>query len=223
MSVWFATPSIRPVEQADAIFQLWRDRGYKLALLRQGEPIAADIFVPADAGTYLGVPVSINKLVSRILKADPNVEWIVHGGDDYEPDLNNEAEDIAKECGKHFGGTFGVMQPTGDRYGGGYIDTAAASGWMGAEYCQRMYAGRGPGWEGYRHMYWDAELQSVAELMGVFWQTQHLTQYHRHWTREANPQCPDFLKEVTFGEQFLADQRLYEHRKLLGFPGHDPL
>ena len=48
--------------------------------------------------------------------------------------------------------TFGVMQPTGDRWGErngiATIDRIAGSPWMGREFCRRMYHGSGPMYNG---------------------------------------------------------------------------
>ena len=67
---------------------------------------------------YRGYAVSVNTVALDVLKTiDPSCDWIVTGGDDTEPDLNHAADEIAAQCSEHFGGTFGVCQPTGDRWG----------------------------------------------------------------------------------------------------------
>ena len=43
-------------------------------------------------------------------------DWVVTGGDDMWPEKGQAPETIAEECREHFGGTWGVMQPTGDRW-----------------------------------------------------------------------------------------------------------
>jgi hypothetical protein len=105
-------------------------------------PLAAfDIEI---GSAYPGYAVAVNTLIRAILGYDPKAEWIVTGGDDVEPDPNKTAEEIAESCNWHFGSTqsalqcgdayagkyaplqwkhfgadhtFGVMQPTGDRWG----------------------------------------------------------------------------------------------------------
>lgn len=143
MSVWLCMPSARPPEEALPILNLWRERGYKIALLVDWNPpgcplhsrtVRGDVMLTAGgkyapAGDeYPGYAQSVNRLVSHVLKVDPDAQWIVAAGDDTEPDANHSAEEIARECELHFGavafgqetrvgGTFGVMQPTADRWG----------------------------------------------------------------------------------------------------------
>lgn len=130
MSVWFAIPSKRPAAEAELILGEWRGMGYNVIVQRdEDERPAGDrpfiarlidkqvdwtIFRP-----YKGYAEAVNHLVRLILANDPEAEWIVTGGDDVQPDFNKTASLIAAECNKHFGvpGPFGVMQPTGDRWG----------------------------------------------------------------------------------------------------------
>lgn len=136
-NVWFAIPSVRPRAEVVPILEKWADQGYKIALLRQGEPIGADLEIPT--GEYLGWARSTNLLAKRILEVDPRADWIVGGGDDYEPDLSYCADYIAGQCCQYFrmewtmrltlsivpwspisahqASTTGIMQPTGDRWG----------------------------------------------------------------------------------------------------------
>lgn len=221
MNVWYVIPSCRPVKEAWPVIQQWRNLGYKVALLRQGERIPCELAIYTEQ--YLGYAQSINTLVKHVLAADRNAAWIVTGGDDYWPDENHYARRIGRDCLVHFDGTYGIMQPTGDRYGNGYIDTAAASPWMGRQWCERMYGGRGPLCEQYRHMFTDQELQEVAQKLGVFWQRQDITQIHDHWTRKENSICPPFLAEVTFGKTNKRDRATFLQRRAVGFPGHEPI
>ncbi len=226
MSVWFAIPSARPAEEAAKRLVKWADQGYRIALLRQGEPVPAHLAIPTDH--YLGWAQSTNVLAREILKADPEAEWIVGGGDDYLPDLTHRAEDIARECTEHFGGTFGLMQPTGDRWGPApdraYIDGIAGSPWMGREWCRRMYGGEGPMFGGYLHMFGDEELQNVAIKLGVFWQRRDLVQFHDHWGRNGRREdMPDFLRPVNTAQHWSESQRLFNRRRAAGWPGHEPI
>jgi hypothetical protein len=111
------------------------------------------------------------------------------GGDDMSPDPDHEPTVIAGECADHFKGTFGVMQPTGDRWsnsqGEAYADKVAGSAWVGREFCERTYGGEGPFWHEYWHMCADNELLEVASKLGVFWQRPDLEHYHDHWQSEA--------------------------------------
>lgn len=135
MSVWFAIPSKRQPEEAEPVLKLWRERGYKIALYRDDyTDVPADELLVALAG-YPGYARATNMLIAHVLKYHADAEWIVTGGDDVEPDPNHTAEEIARECKRYFKNlwkgtfnddmepnrgdlsTFGVMQPTGDRWG----------------------------------------------------------------------------------------------------------
>jgi len=258
LSVWFAIPSKRPDPEAQPVLDLWRERGYLVALFRDaGDP-------PLDChfelrGVYPGYAAAVNRLCREILAADPQAEWIVHGGDDVAPDSSHSADEIAVSCLEHFGclaldrmlqgqpcvspeATFGVMQPTGDRWGDepwsrqrwperpAYIDRICGSPWVGREFARRMYGGRGPLCEAYHHMFEDEELQNVAEDLGVLWQRRDLVHHHGHWGRKPNASdadCPEFLRAVAIGESgrrhWAESQTLFNERKAAGFPGHEPI
>lgn len=245
MSVWYAIPSARPWEEALPFIQEWRQRGYKIALMRQPSPgektqlaELCDIYVIVDK--YIGWPLSVNHLAKSIVARDLDCQWVVTGGDDYLPDMNHLAFDIGAWCGQYFAArkhgaihahsrslhnTFGVMQPTGDRYGAGTkadIETAAASPWMGREWIMRSYQGNGPMHAGYLHFFADTELQEVALKLGVFWQNRHLIQEHRHWTREADRIMPP-EHMVTPLSKYTSDESYFNLRKGEGFPGYEPL
>lgn len=250
MSVWYCIPSKRPPDQVDPVLAKWRERGYKTALWLDE--------VPKDSGTmknqslisywisggpnYPGYAQAVNALVTDVLETDPSCDWIVTGGDDILPDPNHTAEEIADSCTEHFGGpyalyghkrpqnTFGVMQPTGDRWGdsprsrkefgedrGAYIDRVCGSPWMGREFCQRIYGGKGPLWPEYRHMYVDQELFDVATKLGILWQRRDLIHEHQHWGRSATQQIPEFLKSVNTPEHFAEAKALYDRRAAFGF------
>lgn len=234
MSVWFVIPSKRP--EANLCAVAWRDMGYHVAMLREpgdGLNLSAATFT-FPVATYIGWARSVNLLVGTITARVPEAEWFVTGGDDYWPDPHRRADDIAKECTHYFNerfarpsealgvtglpsawpDTFGVMQPTGDRWGegrcttcGGFgrvpsfearticedcngtgvsavIDRICGSPWMGREFCRRMYQGSGPLYNGYYHNFADEELQKVARKLGVFWQRRDIVQEHRHWAQK---------------------------------------
>jgi len=248
MSVWYAIPSARPPEEAAKVLNLWLERGYKIALRRDQNdwPYVGAL---VSYGAYRGYPAEVNALCRMILQVDPEAEWIVTGGDDVEPDPNKSADEIAVECEAEFyerharefrwiNGerdpekvrTFGVMQPTGDPFAGNCITRICGSPWMGREFCRRMYGGRGPFCEEYRHMFPDEELQEIAIKLGVFWQRPDLTHYHHHFTRigndavyDARRPVPSFLKEANSPEHWKTFQNLFFQRKATGFPGHEPI
>ena len=111
------------------------------------------------------------------------------------------------------------MQPTGDRYGEGYIDTAAASPWIGREFAVRAYGGHGPFRDEYHHFYADTELQQVALKLRCFWQRPDITQEHKHWSRFGNNK-PEFADDL-YSLYWDRDEALYKARQAAGFSGHE--
>lgn len=238
-SVWFCVPSCRPKREAEDCFRRWKALGYKIAILRQGEPIDSDLVdVQISTGEYLGWPNSTNFLCKRVLADDASIRWGVGGGDDYWPISDRWAANVGFECFEYFDGTFGVMQPTGDRWGdnessritfgqdrGAILDRVAGSPWMGREWIERSYQGNGPMFDGYRHLYADEELQCVAEKLGVFWQRRDLVQYHNHPAREKGfgVYNQGYLKDLYSKEAWKKERALFESRKAAGFPGSEPL
>jgi len=243
MSVWFCIPSIR---ENGGTIPLWREMGYKVAVLRQGAPIDCEVQIPT--GEYRGWAPSVNILAKWVVEHDRHAEWIVTGGDDYEPDRSKRAGNIAIQCCRYFYrnitdcDTFGVMQPTGDRWGdtpmarrqygegrGAYIDRIAGSPWFGREWVKRAYGGNGPMYAGYRHMYADEELFEVATKLGVYWARPDIIQLHQHWGRKPGDEfadirdCPDFLMPVNSPQHWHESQKLFVARKAAGWPGHEPL
>jgi hypothetical protein len=268
MSVWFCIPSKRPPEKSGPILDMWKRQGYNIALWRDcGDPEIEQADLTIHRTKYRGYAEAVNQLVSQVLAGDHKCQWIVTGGDDVEPDLNLTADQIAMSCSRHFAdvhanpdcgpgvevsvksiraaldvlrlSTFGVMQPTGDRWGAdedwamraypdapAYIDRICGSPWMGREFCLRINGGRGPLWSEYTHMFVDEELQNVAKRLGILWQRRDLIHYHRHWGRSANPSrddIPSFLAEVNSAAHWMASKELFETRLKAGFPGSEPL
>lgn len=112
-------PPGTPLETREAKGEIMLRGGGRFAPSEPGRTYAP------DWNHYPGYAVACNSLIEQILHKDPDAEWIVTGGDDVEPDPNKTAEQIARECSEYFlqharfapGDTFGVMQPTGDRWG----------------------------------------------------------------------------------------------------------
>lgn len=264
MSVWLTIPSARPPKEAEKVLSLWRERGYKIALWSDGPGPEYEFtgFKGEDGGfalilqhpIYPGYAQAVNRLIALISEREEDAEWFVAAGDDTEPDPNHSAEEIARECCDHFRGrisavepplyrkieemgTFGVMQPTGDRWQegmGGFknapIDRVCGSAWYGREYCRRMYQGNGPLFWGYKHMFVDEEAQEVAMKMGVFWQRRDLVQRHNHWGRGptdkalvTDPKIPAHLEKWNTQAHWEESKQRFLARKAAGFPGHEPL
>lgn len=212
MSVWLTIPSARPAAEAERCLKLWRQAGYKIALfLDSGERIAqfkgmADVFqcpqlLKMDG--YPGYARAVNSLIAGVMGLPTQAEWFIAAGDDTEPDLAHTAEEIAVQCKAYFHGinrdrgvplsegcetvdTWGVMQPTGDRFAGGSIDRIAGSAWLGREFCKRIYGGKGPLWPEFTHMFVDEHLQAVAQKLGIFWQRPDLIHLHHHFMRASD-------------------------------------
>lgn len=192
-------------------------------------------------GKYPGYAVAVNQLITEVMLKDPQAEWFVIGGDDVEPDPNHTAQEIADSCTKHFGVacssvtdcscTFGVMQPTGDRFAEGSIDRICGSAWLGREFCRRINQGRGPLWPEYVHNFVDEELQNVAIKYGIFQQRPDLIHLHRHFQREsdklnspavARPTL-EHLKAAFSPEGWGPYKAIFDRRKAQGFPGSEPI
>ena len=264
MSVWVVCPSARKPEELAVWSSAWHIKGYKIALWRDLNDSSgqfADITqwsaVRQPEPGYPGYAIAVNFLVELLLGFDETFEWAVIAGDDIFPDPNKSAEEIAVECSEHFAGyklgaavhledyarhaTFGVMQPTGDRFGeernakdpamrGAYIDRVCGSAWVGREFCARINRGRGPLWPEYTHQFVDEELQNIALKYGVLWQRRDLTHYHDHWGRPKQGQTmgdmrnmPEFLKEANSQEHWRKYRNLFETRRNAGFPGSEPI
>ena len=47
---WLTIPSCRPVAEAAPRLAKWKQQGFAIALLRQGDPIDCDMSIPTDHG-----------------------------------------------------------------------------------------------------------------------------------------------------------------------------
>lgn len=248
MSVWLCIPSARPVDEVNARMAKWRERGYKIALWRdkKEDGLNAEAIMHGSGGflsqTYPGYAVASNALINWAFANDPACDWVVCGGDDIDPDPKKMADEIAEECGDHFFdysgnakvktlcGTFGVMQPTGDRWGAdepwallsypgapAYADRICGSPWIGREFARRVNGGRGPWCEDYTHMFVDEHMQNVAQKLGVLWQRRDLTQYHDHCRRDGEARTPEFLREAYSQEHWAVSKAIFDQHKADGF------
>ncbi len=209
---------------------------------------------------YRGYARSANALIQFVLERDSACDFCIAGGDDTDPDPHRTAEEISLECRRHFHNyfaamldgpwesmsgradavanlksgklsTFGVMQPTGDRFAQGSIDRIAGSPWIGREFARRVYQGQGPYWPEYTSMFVDEELKCVAEKYGVYWMRPDLVHLHRHFMRESDAldsravarPIPPHLIEANSPEHWAKFKALFESRKIHGFPGSELL
>lgn len=258
MSVWLTIPSARP-DGGSA--RAWKAAGYNVALWR--DPGSAQLeYGVCDlwrVDNYSGYASACNALIHDVMEQDPQCEWCVCAGDDVLPDQDHEPEEISRQCREHFsvakfieGGptdwgmvsrteTFGVMQPTGDRWGedprnhnpamrSAYIDRVAGSAWVGREFIRRAYMGKGPLWPEYTHMGVDEELREVAVKLGVYWERPDLNQHHDHWGRAKagenmapRTRMPAFLEKANSPQEWDRYKFLLAKRKQRGFPGSELL
>jgi hypothetical protein len=256
MSVWVVCPSARPVADVEKWATAWREHGYHVAIMRDSMdlPFGVVDYLRSEP-KYPGYAMAVNLLIADVIQTDDSAEWFIAAGDDVFPDPYNTAEDIAASCIEEFGCrfrirrpdmptrqacTYGVMQPTGDRWGehphhanpkmrSAYIDRVAGSAWIGREFAKRINQGRGPLWPEYTHQFVDQELQEVAIKLGVFWQRRDLIHEHRHWGRQPGGKpgrasdMPDFLAKANTKEHWDTFKALFEKREREGFPGSEPL
>lgn len=222
MNVWYAIPSARDPDEAMQTLAKWRERGYKVAVMRDlgAAKLPVDLCLRDH---YFGYANAVNALCRQIMREDSDAEWIVTGGDDLLPDEKNDAGKIARECSEHFGGTLGIMQPTGDRHMIDEHGTCAAervciSPWLGREWCRRGYGGNGPLWHEYFHLYVDEDLHNVAKGLGLLWHRPELCQYHAMYNR-IGKKMPAFLS----GERMAQPkaQALFCARRAAGYPGSE--
>jgi hypothetical protein len=174
---------------------------------------------------YPGFAKSVNRISRWVLDNQPSCQIIVTAGDDVYPDQTKRADEIAGEFIEHFHGTLGVMQPHGDEWhhthhdGKSYIfDTCAWSPWLGREWCERSYMGRGPLHEEFYHYWNDYNLLQVAEWLGLFWRRPDIIQRDDNWKRDRRHLGrPKYLQEAR--ARTAADKALAQRLEAEGFPG----
>lgn len=213
--VWFAIPSASP-EKCRKTLPVWRDMGYKIAVLQNYEraDIPADITVWYDY--YPGWPGSVNILCRKIVPASCPI--VVTGGDDMLPDPNHSAELLAAQFLQRFPDTFGVMQPHGDEFM--LARLYCGSPFLGRKWFTSMYGGSGAMFAGYRHNWADNELYWLAKGMGALWERRDLAHHHEHFTRSGEEKPAYWKQHVETRD--LEDCRLYISRSWSRFPGHQP-
>jgi len=256
MSVWLTIPSARPAAEIAARLERWRQMGYRIALWRNGPHRNEVLGIEANEdGTlilyseeYRGWGASINELVRLVAERDPSAAWFVGGGDDTDPDPTKTADEIARECSNHFivntidrylgCNTWGIMQPTGDRFGSdepwarmthpnepAYIDRICGSPWIGREAARRLNGGKGPLWSECYHMFSDQILKEHAERLGILWQRRDLTHYHDHPRRDGVARTPDFaaLTGIYDSPEWNKSKAIYEKLKANDFRDCNPI
>lgn len=231
VSVYYCIPSKGPAPESARCLRQWRDRGYRILIWREDDALGVEELRICDP--YPGYSNAVNMLAHIALR-DPTCNWVVTGGDDIYPDSAHTADEIAAQCTHHFSGTFGVMQPTGDRWGAddpyarvtwpdapAMIDRICGSPWMGREFCERINQGHGPLWAEYFHNFEDEELQGVALKNGCLWQRRDLIHYHDHSRRAAGGQWKPH--QSGYDADYRRTEPIFRARKAAGFPGSEAL
>jgi len=210
---WVVWPTAAPAIAAKTC-KRWQDRGYHVCLLAE-EPGSLEA-TGADKTVYQDKWEGFGKAVNRLCREVPGPVVVV-AGDDVFPHPQCSGSEIADRFLRAFPDTFGVMQPTGDPYGG-YM-SACISPWIGRAFIERSYGGKGPYCEEYHHCYSDKELQDVAAATGCFKQDPALVQKHEHWGRSKNVWPERLPHHYRIGDALPTDEKLYKTRKAAKFPG----
>lgn len=220
--VWLALPSAN-IGMAQKTFPEWKRRGYKIAIIcpdnlyKQYIPLVDIIIKESENNGYNGWPKSVNIISKKLLDMD----IIIAAGDDMYPDRNHDAKELREQFVKHFDGTFGVMQPTGDKFGSlacPECEQICGSAWLGKDFRNKINKGNGPMWEEYWHMYADTELHQVAKKYNCLWIREDLNQYHEHRLRGKH----NFRPTIQVGNTKKAKD-IYDTRKLNNFPNTEIL
>ncbi len=213
MAVFLAIPSALPADRCNANLLIWRTRGYKLAIFRDigDEPVNAELQVFAP---YLGYPHAANLLCRAVFAAFEDVNFCVNAGDDMTP-ADIPADEIERAALAHFGGTMGVLQPTGDpfgmdRFGRSAAERICGSPWLGRDFVAsrngRVFS------ESYRHFFADEQLYD--ELIGtpLLWQNKSLEQRHNHYHR-THESAPAHMSALRTRDLWNHDQAVYREWK----------
>jgi hypothetical protein len=211
--------------QCSATFAKWRARGYHTAAYTDGatpRPDHCDLWIRDDA--YPGWPAATNLLLGYVLRAHPEIDWLIAGGDDMDPDPQASPQEVALACTRHFGGTFGVMQPTGDPLGLDASGRCAAericgSPWLGREFIARWQGGSNVFCERMHHYYADELLCRQTSACGLLWQRKDLTHFHRHPSR-TGVTPPAYMRANQ--AHWAADEAVFREFERQGFPA-DPV
>lgn len=247
MKAWFVIPSARPVDEVQPVVQRWQGMGYGVVIQRDIDKMIEEAFPDTHVfyRAYEGYADAVNFLAAWVLQLDPGCDWIVTGGDDTFPDQNKTGDEIARELRQHFCGkayphlresgsieeleaaaTFAVVQPTGDRWTdnrGVIIERIAGSPWLGRNWCQRAWGGRGPLWPEFRHQFVDEALQVYAQSLGVFLQRPDLTHYHAHAQRDGKSRPAPHMAEWNSQKHWQESKAIFERLKSTNFAECQPI
>ena len=221
-TVWLGMPSAN-IDMAKKTLPVWKQLGYNIAILcptfleKEYKSLADIVISESETDGYQGWPKSVNIISNKL----NNVDIIVAAGDDMYPDKNQTALILREQFLDHFKGTFGVMQPYGDKFGSmacPECEQICGSAWLGRDFRNKINKGKGPMWEEYFHMYADTELYQVAKKHNCLWIRDDLTQYHEHRLRGTH----NFKPTIPF-ENIHKAKLIYDDRKRNNFPNTELL
>lgn len=211
--VWTVWPSAQ-CDRCESTSRRWQAFGCKVAVMVDWDaPTPESPDAVFECPDWRGYPTAMNTLC----RAVPG-QVVICAADDIYPPEELPLAAIYTEFLERFPDAYGVMQPTGDRFAS--IDLCCPSPWLGRALIEQLYDGTGPFFPEYYHYFCDEELKVVAEMNGVLWQRQDISQYHDHWQRaEDGGTRPAHL--IVAKDKHKAGQELFQKRKASGFPGHN--
>lgn len=212
--VWLVLPSANPANAART-FPVWRERGYRIAVLQDRVRFACDADRVVTVDRYEGWAASVNVLCREVVPK--TAASVVGAGDDMLPDPTKSAQQIAEEFLERFPSGLGVMQPQGDAYLNSH--QFCGSPWFGRGWIDRMYGGRGVMFPEYRHNWADNEVYWLARCGGALWERPDLTQHHEHFSREKGSEPAYWSASAREFDRL--DAELFVSRAWAGFPGHE--
>ena len=211
LDIWCCWPTVN-IEKSREMIDVWHEQNYKVAVLVNPPHINVDL-LEADQvivqNEWQGFSIAANILCKEV----PG-DIVVVVGDDIYPDKEHTPQEIGGAFQKKFPDLFGIMQPTGDKFG--CTHKCAVSPWIGRMFIEKSYNGHGPFWEEYFHYFSDQELQEYATKLGTFYQREDLVQYHDHWQRKEEPRRPGYLLEAK--KRWHKDKQTFDQRMVKGFP-----
>ncbi len=217
--IYVVFPSASESRCAKAV-EAWTAMGYKVGVLtdKVGFRVPEEVSIRINVATgYPGYWRSCNWLVTLAYERwDATV--VVCAADDMLPDPDKNAAVLAAEFHERFPDGYGIMQPTGHKMGnadanGKYgVERICGSPFIGRAYAEK----RGPYHYGYHHFYGDEEVFEVAQAEGVLWQRPDLAHFHDHWMLYGVHAKTHYQRANQ--QYWPADKRLFEARKVDGFP-----
>lgn len=210
-NIWCLIASSDP-EACRRVLPLWRQQGYKAAVLQIGTPaeLTADLTVrtPADAGQV----ANLNYLAERVIPKSANLAVLAndHAG----PDGVFTAQELAEQFFERFPNGFGVMQPSAelsDRF-------TAPTPFVGRAWIDSAYGGYGALHGGYRRWF-GAELCWAARALHAYWDRPDLA---HHTVTGPGAMSAATRRDHVAEAEFLNDRIIFEQRVREGFAGCEP-